>query len=125
MAEETITRLIDDVDGGEATQKVVLGLNGEWRGIDLNDKNHAALMKSLERFWEAASPVRASAAAPPSSRRSRASGRSSAERGYDIGMLREWAAETGTSIPARGRIAGSTVEQFQAALGDGWKPKSE
>ena len=124
MAEETITRLIDDVDGGEATQKVLLGLNGEWRGLDLNDKNHAALLKSLERFWSAARPVRASAASPASPRRGRGGARSSADRGYDLGMLREWAAETGTAIPARGRIAGTTVTQFQAALEEGWKPKA-
>jgi hypothetical protein len=125
VAEETITRLIDDIDGGEATQKVLLGLNGEWRGLDLNDKNHAALLKGLERFWDAARPVRSSAAAPSQPRRSRGGGRSTSDRGYDLGMLREWAAETGTAIPARGRIAGTTVTQFQAALEDGWKPKGD
>ena len=125
MAEETITRLIDDIDGGEATQKVLLGLNGEWRGLDLNDKNHAALLKGLERFWDAARPVRSSAAAPSQPRRARSGGRPTSDRGYDLGMLREWAAETGTAIPARGRIAGTTVTQFQAALEDGWKPKGD
>lgn len=124
MAEETFTRLIDDVDGGEATQKVLLGLNGEWRGIDLNDKNHASLMKGLERFWSAASPVRASSSAPAQQRRSRGAAKSGTDRGYDIGMLREWAAETGTSVPARGRIAGRTVTQFQEAVEKGWKPAS-
>ena len=48
MAEETSTILIDDLDGSEATQKVLLGLNGEWRGLDLSDKNHGALIKNLE-----------------------------------------------------------------------------
>ena len=124
MAEETITRLIDDVDGGEATQKVLLGLNGEWRGIDLNDKNHAALMKGLEKFWSAASPVRASSTAARQPRRSRGGMKPAPERGYDIGILREWASETKTPIPARGRIAGSVVAQFQEAVRSGWTPKA-
>ena len=125
MAEETITRLIDDVDGGEATQKVLLGLNGEWRGLDLNDKNHAALLKGIERFWQAASPVRASTATGGQQRRARGAAKPAVDRGYDIGMLREWAAETKTAIPPRGRIAGPVIAQFQEALQNGWKPKSE
>ena len=124
MAEETITRLIDDLDGTEATQKVLLGLNGEWRGLDLSDKNHATLVKSLEKFWNAASPVRGQSAAPAQQRRSRGPAKAKADRGYDITQLREWAAEKGVSVPARGRIAGSTVEQFQADVTDGWQPKS-
>lgn len=124
MAEETITRLIDDLDGSEATQKVLLGLNGEWRGLDLNDKNHATLVKALERYWSAASPVRGQAAPAGQQRRSRGSAKGKADRGYDITQLREWAAEKGVSIPSRGRIAGATIEQFQADVNGGWQPRS-
>ncbi len=125
MAEETITRLIDDVDGGEATQKVLLGLNGEWRGLDLNDKNHQALVKALDRFWTAGAPVRGTSTGTTKQRPSRSKpAPTTSDRGYDLGMLREWAAETGTSVPARGRIAGTIVDQYQEAVSAGWKPKS-
>ena len=124
MAEVTITRLIDDLDGGEATQKVLLGLNGEWRALDLSDKNHATLVKSLEKFWDAATPVRGQSAGPARQRRNQGPARAAADRGYDITQLREWAAEKGVSVPARGRIAGSTVEQFQADVAKGWQPTS-
>lgn len=119
MAEETITRLIDDIDGDEATHKVLLGLNGEWRALDLNDGNHDELMKSVERFWQAAQPVRAT---PAQRRPSKARG--TADRGYDLAMLREWAADKKVEVPARGRISGQTVEQFQADLAKGWQPRS-
>ncbi len=124
MAEETITRLIDDLDRSEATQKVLLGLNGEWRGLDLSDKNHGALLKNLEKFWNAASPVRGQSAPPAQQRRTRGPAKAKADRGYDITQLREWAAEKGVSIPSRGRIAGATVEQFQNDVTDGWRPSS-
>lgn len=119
MAEETITRLIDDLDGGDATQKVLLGLNGEWRALDLNDKNHKALLAGIERFWAAGTATRFASAGGQRTR-----GVAKAKRGYDISMLREWAAEKKVNIPARGRISGQTVEQFQSDLASGWQPKS-
>jgi hypothetical protein len=120
VAEVTTTRLIDDLDGSEATKKVMIGLDGDWRAIDLNDKNHAALMKGIEKFWSAASPVRASA-----STTSRSQPKSKkAERDYDISMLREWAGEKGVQVPPRGRIAAKTVEQFKGDLEAGWQPQA-
>jgi hypothetical protein len=123
MAEETITRLIDDIDGTEATQKVLVGLNGEWRAIDLNDKNADRLLKNLNEFWDAASPVRGAGASKPRSATA-AKAKAKAARSYDIAMLREWAAEKKIDIPARGRIAGTTVERFQADVKNGWKPSA-
>ena len=122
MAEETITRLVDDLDGSDATQKVLLGLNGEWRALDLSDDNHRALMDALERYWDAALPVKGSGGTRQGGA-SRAAAPKAKQRDYDLGFLREWAAEQKVTIPARGRIPGSVVEQFQAAQRDGWQPK--
>ena len=121
MAEETITRLVDDLDGSDASQKVLLGLNGEWRALDLSDDNHGKLMQALGTFWDAALPVKGSAGGRQGGERSRAT--KPQQRDYDLGILREWAAEQKVSIPARGRIPGSVVEQYQAAVKDGWQPK--
>lgn len=122
MAEETVTRLVDDLDGSDATQKVLLGLNGEWRALDLNDDNHDALVRALGSFWDAALPVKGSSG----TRQGRAprGGTTPKQRDYDLGILREWAAEKKVAIPARGRIPGSVVEQYQAAVKDGWQPKA-
>lgn len=122
MAEETVTRLVDDLDGSDATQKVLLGLNGEWRALDLSEDNHGALMKALGTFWEAALPVKGSVGGRQSSALRREA--KPKQRDYDLGILREWAAEKKVAIPSRGRIPGSTVEQYQAAVKDGWQPKA-
>ena len=121
MAEETVTRLVDDLDGSDATQKVLLGLNGEWRALDLSDDNHTALMEAVGRYWDAALPVKGSAGGRQSA--ARGAGSRPRQRDYDLGILREWAAEQKVAIPARGRIPGSVVERYQAAVKDGWQPK--
>jgi hypothetical protein len=115
-----MTRLVDDLDGSDASQKILLGLAGEWRALDLSDENADALMKDLGRYWEAASPVRASSVTSAK----RQSGKAKAERDYDISMLREWAAEKKVDIPSRGRIAGATVAQFKEDLNKGWQPRA-
>ena len=49
MAREVIEKLIDDLDGGEATETVTFGLDGASYEIDLSKKNAA----------HSASPLRA------------------------------------------------------------------
>ena len=46
MARELIEKLIDDLDGSEATETVTFGLDGTSYEIDLNKKNAAALRKA-------------------------------------------------------------------------------
>ena len=48
--------VVDDLDGSEGAQEVQIGLNGEWRKLDLSDKNYEALMKAIGKFWEKAAP---------------------------------------------------------------------
>ena len=47
MAKETITRLIDDLDGGEAHETVTFGLDGWSYEIDLSTKNATKLRNAL------------------------------------------------------------------------------
>src|SRR3954453_19676732 len=54
MARQTNVILIDDIDGSEATTTIRIGWNGQWRELDLNDKNAAAADRALEKYWEAA-----------------------------------------------------------------------
>ena len=54
MAQEVITKLVDDLDGSEATETVLFGLDGEGYEIDLNAKNAAALRKAIEKYVAAA-----------------------------------------------------------------------
>ena len=52
MAKETITRLIDDLDGGEAAETVTFGLDGHSYEIDLSTKNATKLRNALAAFVE-------------------------------------------------------------------------
>ena len=54
MAREVIEKLIDDLDGSEATETVTFGLDGTTYEIDLNKKNAAALRKAVEPYVKAA-----------------------------------------------------------------------
>jgi hypothetical protein len=47
MAKETITKLIDDLDGGEAHETVKFGLDGHSYEIDLSTKNANKLRNAL------------------------------------------------------------------------------
>ena len=112
MAQEVITKLIDDLDGSEATETVAFGLDGENFEIDLNDKNAAALRKALDRYLAAARSGGAGRAA--ASRRSRP--KASRGRGdADPKMVRAWANENGVEISSRGRIPTEVLDLYKAA----------
>jgi len=112
VAREVFERITDDLDGSEDAQTVRIGWQGEWREIDLGEKNLGALSRGFDRFWEAARPVRASNG---SGRRTRGAGRSTNAR--DPKLIRVWAEENGIKVPARGRIPGSIEEKYNAAVG--------
>lgn len=114
MAREVIEKLIDDLDGSDATETVTFALDGTTYEIDLNKKNAAALRKALDQYVRAARTGRSASgrrkAAPASTRRR-------AQRDYDIAQLRKWAGSNGVEVPARGRIPQAVVEQYKAAVG--------
>jgi hypothetical protein len=108
MAKTLVEVLVDDIDGTEAVESVRLGWNGQWRQLELSERNLAALSKAVDRFWDAGRPVRGDASAP---RR-----RSSAAAGErDPRAIRVWAAENGIAVPARGRIPRDVEERYKEA----------
>jgi hypothetical protein len=48
MAKKTIERLIDDLDGGDATETIHFAYDGTTYTIDLNTKNATKLRRILE-----------------------------------------------------------------------------
>jgi hypothetical protein len=115
MAREVIEKLIDDLDGGDATETVSFGLDGTPYEVDLNKRNAAALRKVLDRYIKAARRASTSAGAPR--RKPAPTGRAatSTTRDYDIVALREWAGTNGIAVPSRGRIPQVVVEQYRSA----------
>jgi len=109
MAKTLIEVLVDDLDGSEAVESVRLGWNGQWRQLELSEKNMAALSKAIDWFWDAGRPIKADAA---TSRR-----RGGATGGRDPRAIRAWAADNGIAVPSRGRIPREIEERYNEAAG--------
>jgi nucleoid-associated protein Lsr2 len=113
MAREVIEKLVDDLDGGDATETVSFALDGTRFEIDLSRKNAAAFRKSFDRYIKAG---RRSPAAGGRRRKAAASTNGSKpKRAFDITKLREWAGANDVRVPARGRIPQAVVDQYMHA----------
>lgn len=56
MARRTVVRLVDDLDGSEATETVVYGLDGRLWEIDLNAENARDLRDVLAPYLAVSRP---------------------------------------------------------------------
>lgn len=116
MAKQTITQLIDDIDGGDAEETVTFGIDGNNYEIDLNEDNAAALRDALATYIAHAQrigrarPVRSAAASGNGA--SASSARTDREQTQAI---REWARKNGHEVSDRGRIPGAVLEAYNAA----------
>ena len=114
VAKETVTRLIDDLDGGEAAETVMFGLDGQTYEIDLSTKNATKLRNALAAFVENGS--RTSSRAAGVSRAGRGRSTAAAEREQNQ-AIRAWALRKGIDVAPRGRIKAEVVEQYQRSAG--------
>lgn len=111
MAQRVNIILTDDLDGSEATETVVFGLDGTTYNIDLNDKNAKALRKALDKYVGHGRKVTAA-----KGRRSYQPAASSASsRDYNPAEVRTWATANGHEVPARGRIPAQVLDAYRAA----------
>lgn len=58
MARRTVVRLVDDIDGSDATETVVYGLDGRLWEIDLSAENAADLRDVLAPYLSVSRPHR-------------------------------------------------------------------
>ena len=117
MAQRIVTTLLDDLDGSEATQTVVFGLDGKTLEIDLNEKNAAALRKALDKYAAAARTVSAKAAPASASGRRQRGGEAKTDPAQRK-MMRDWARANGfPNLGERGRIPAEAVEAYNAQAG--------
>jgi Lsr2 len=105
MAQRVHIVLEDDIDGGEATETVLFGVDGINYEIDLSDKNAAKLRDSLAKYIAAARRT------TPRSRRG--SRRSSA--GPTTAQVRDWARSNGYQVSDRGRISADIRAAYENA----------
>lgn len=105
MAQKVQVLLVDDIDGGEATETVTFALDGTQYEMDLSDKNGKALRKVLGPYVEKARKVGRGA-------RSR---NGTPRTGPDPKVVRQWAQQNGVPVNPTGRIPAHVVQQFEAA----------
>ena len=96
MAKQVQTRLIDDLDGSEAAETVLLGLDGKAFELDLSEKNAKKLRKALEPFLAAAR--RSGGGSRGRQRGSGGASRSTSDRDRNT-AIREWARRTAARLP--------------------------
>ncbi|WET83146.1 Lsr2 family protein [Amycolatopsis sp. QT-25] len=116
MAQKVSVEIVDDLDGGEATQTVPFGLDGVQYEIDLSDENAQALRDELERFVTAGTRTGGRklrvAAGQSTAGHSRATTSTDRERTQQV---RAWASANGYAIADRGRIPNEIYEAFDNA----------
>jgi hypothetical protein len=113
MAKKTITKLIDDLDQGEADETVKFGLDGVQYEIDLSSKNASTLREALAPYVSAGTKV---GRAPATAAAGRRRGAQMLDREQNR-AIREWARSKGKTISDRGRIPEEIVAEYHTSAG--------
>ncbi len=111
MAQKVQILLVDDLDGGEASETVEFALDGTSYEIDLSEKNAAALRDALAIYVAEGRKVtgrRGSSSKPKAAR-------SSSNGGPAASEIREWARANGWDVPERGRVSAEVRKAYDAA----------
>jgi hypothetical protein len=111
MAQKVQVLLVDDIDGGEASETVGFALDGSNYEIDLSSKNAAEMRDSFAKYVGAARKIgRSSSSSGRSGRRS--GGTSTAMDRDQAAAIRSWAKKQGLKVSDRGRIPATIIEQY-------------
>lgn len=96
MARQVQIALIDDIDGGEATESISFSVGSDHYEIDLNGENAEKFRAALAPFIEVARNSKQTSAS-------------------EAPAIRAWAKENNIKVNARGRLNSDVVEAYQAA----------
>ena len=110
---QTITQLIDDIDGGRAEETVLFAIDGTNYEIDLSRRNAARLRDLINGYTPYARAVRGGASSVVADGAERHPLPPFVE--VDNRAVRAWAASNGIELSTRGRIPASVIEQYRAA----------
>ncbi len=113
MAKQTTTRLVDDLDGSDADTTVTYTWQGQAYELDLNQKNVDEFQEAIAPYLSASRKVGRGSGGGSGQRRSTPAKATSGET--DPKVVRQWAAENGVEVSARGRINAKVLEQYRAA----------
>lgn len=115
MAQKIQVLLVDDLDGGTATETVSFGLDGSGYEIDLSAENANKLREALAPYVGHARRASRGASRPGTAARpARGGGNARIDR-EQTQAIREWARKNGHKVSERGRIPSSIVEAYNSA----------
>lgn len=117
MAQIREVRLVDDIDGGNATETVTFALDGREFEIDLGSDNATSLRDQFAPYIAAGRRVgratrgRRTAVQVQAETTPRKASRSEND------AIRQWARERGAQVADRGRIPASVIRAYQEENG--------
>ncbi len=106
MAQKVQVLLVDDLDGGEASETVSFSLDGTAYEIDLSPENAGKFRKDLAQYIDHARK------GGGGGRRRRARTGPGRERSAEI---RAWARQRGHKVSERGRIPATIISEYEAS----------
>lgn len=116
MAQKVQVILVDDIDGGEATETVSFSLDGSSYEIDLSADNATKLREAFAPYVGQARRAGRSTA-PARARRAPSARPAASGSGTDNAAIRAWAKANGHSVSERGRISTEVREAYEKANG--------
>jgi hypothetical protein len=108
MAQKVQVLLVDDLDGGEASETVSFSLDGTAYEIDLSSDNAGKLRKDFAQYIDHARR----GGTGGGGRRRRARTGPGRERSAEI---RAWARQRGHKVSERGRIPATIINEYDAS----------
>jgi hypothetical protein len=108
MAQKVNVVLVDDLDGGKASETVMFGLDGVAYEIDLSDKNAAKLRDAFASWVGHARKV-------GSRNGVRRPGRGGRGRPVDVTAVRDWGRQNGFTVSERGRLSVELQQAYREA----------
>ena len=110
MAQKTIVKMYDDLDGSEIDaegKSVTFSFEGATYEIDLSSKNVEKMRRDFAVYTEKARKV--------SSRGGRGATKAPEPAPLDTRAVRAWAEEQGLEVSARGRLSTDLIDRYRAA----------
>jgi hypothetical protein len=108
MASKTQVTLVDDLDGGTATDTISFSLDGKYYEIDLSTRNACALRKAVGPYAETGRRL-------TTPRRDRGRPYRHVHTEVDLAAVRAWVIANDYEISARGRVSAAIIEEYRAA----------
>lgn len=117
MAQQVVTKLVDDITGKEIPdgegETIHFAFDGVGYEIDLDVKNAKKFTDAISFYIDHGRRLGKATTSAPSRR---GTPRSSAAE-VDNSAVRAWAAENGYEVSPRGRIKSEIIEAYRAAMG--------